>query len=174
MATAEKTRSSMYSDCALIAQLREYFAYDADTGELRWKKAKAKRTKVGAVAGVLDKRGYRYISFNYTHLLAHRVAWAFTHGSWPQSDIDHINGNKADNRLANLRDVSRSVNLQNQRRAHRASKAGLLGVSPLNGKFAARIFVAGTRHYLGLFDTPAQAHEAYLTAKRELHAGCAI
>jgi hypothetical protein len=97
-----------------------------------------------------------------------------THGAWPDGCIDHINGQKADNRISNLRKVTHAVNMQNQHRAARTSKTGLLGVSPNKTRFVANINVDGRRVYLGSFATAHDAHSAYLSAKRELHAGCVL
>jgi hypothetical protein len=92
----------------------------------------------------------------------------------PPRPIDHINGDPSDNRISNLRDVSRTENQENQRRAQRHNKVGLLGVSP-NGKgFISRIKVAGRKVNLGTFPTPEIAHAVYVKAKRYLHAGCTL
>ena len=90
--------------------------------------------------------------------------------------IDHVNGNKHDNRICNLRQVSSRENVQNQRRAHVSNKSsGLLGVTvKANGKCQARIFVGGKNLYLGSFDDAESAHEAYLVAKRKFHPSCTI
>jgi len=94
-------------------------------------------------------------------------------GEWP-SEIDHINGDKSDNSYRNLREVSRGENMQNKRKAHRNNKTGFLGVAREAGKYRARIRVCGKNRSLGMYDTPQQAHQAYLAAKRELHEGCTI
>ena len=95
-------------------------------------------------------------------------------GDWPTTDIDHINGDPADNRIVNLRMVSRGHNLQNQRKPHRDGKSGFLGVYLKNGKWQSRIMVGGVSHDLGRFSTPEDASAAYLQAKRKLHPGCTI
>jgi hypothetical protein len=92
-------------------------------------------------------------------------------GEWPAADIDHINGDRADNRWANLSTVSRAVNMQNLKRAHRDSETGLLSVSRHRKAFAATIMVRGRKHRLGTFPTAKQAHQVYLSAKRVLHEG---
>ena len=91
-------------------------------------------------------------------------------------EIDHINGNRTDNRIANLRAVTRGGNMQNQRRAHASNTSGLLGVyyKPKNKKWAAQIQANKKRMNLGLFKTAEEAHTAYLKAKRELHDTCTI
>ena len=92
----------------------------------------------------------------------------------PAVRVDHIDGNRANNAIANLRDVTRSVNHQNLRRARSDSAHGFLGVSPFFGKWKARITVNRVFQHLGVFDTPEEAHAAYLEAKRRLHVGCTI
>jgi hypothetical protein len=95
-------------------------------------------------------------------------------GRWPQFEIDHRNGIHDDNRWENLRDGTKSYNLQNQRKAHRNNKIGLLGVGKKRDGFQARIHLNGKTRYLGSFPTPELAYAAYLEAKRELHPGCTI
>lgn len=107
----------------------------------------------------------------YTH---HRVVWLMATGQWPAGDIDHINGNPADNRLANLRDVTRSVNQQNRLCAQANSIGGVLGVRARGRRFTAQVTVDGRAVHLGTFDTENQAREAHLTAKRKLHPGCVL
>lgn len=104
---------------------------------------------------------------------AHRVAWLYFYREWPAGDIDHIDGNKANNAIANLRVVSNRTNSENRYRANANNFAGLLGVRihRRTGRFEARIVVAGKLIYLGLHDTPAIAHAAYVKAKREYHQG---
>jgi len=97
-------------------------------------------------------------------------------GSWPANAVDHKDGNPQNNRFDNLRDVSTAGNIQNQRRAHDRNKSGLLGVSRLKGggRWRARICTNGVNTLIGWYDTPEQAHEAYLDAKRKLHTTCTI
>lgn len=94
----------------------------------------------------------------------------------PTKDIDHINGDKADNRICNLREASYSVNSQNRQKANANSKSGLLGAywQPAYGCWVAMLGISGKRKTLGRYPTAEQAHEAYLTAKRQHHAGCTI
>ena len=90
-------------------RLREVASYDPETGEFRWILPRKKVT-VGAVAGTLSKRGYIDICSDVRVYKAHRLAWLYVHGAWPEALIDHINGDKADNRLANLRPATKSEN----------------------------------------------------------------
>ena len=110
---------------------------------------------------------------------AHRLAWLFATGEWPKETIDHINGDRGDNRIANLRDVPRRINCENQRKARSVNRVGLLGVSRATGNrpgkpYTAFIGVRGKSVGLGYFPTAELAHEAYLAAKRRLHEGCSI
>ena len=163
------------NDCHPDAvEARRLFAYDPATGILT-RRVSAPKCRAGARAGCSTGVGhYRRVRFAGRMPQEHRVAWLMVTGWWPTGELDHINGRRDDNRFANLRDVSRSVNGQNQRRAPAGSSTGVLGVSPSRGRFKAQITVAGQQHFLGRFDCKHEAHEAYLKAKRELHKGCTI
>lgn len=154
---------------------REMLNYDAETGVLTWKVA-VRSVRRGDEAGNINARGYRVIKLDGARYRAHRLAWLITNGTWPTGELDHINGLKDDNRIANLRDVSRTINSQNQRRARSDSRSGLLGVSfdKSRGKWRAGIGVDGRERHLGRFNTQDAAHDAYIDAKRQLHAGCTL
>lgn len=155
------------------SRLKQLLSYDAKTGEFR-RIAKIKGVVVGSVAGRLMKHGYVSIGIDGGEYTAHRLAWLYVHGVWPSGYIDHINGQRCDNRIANLRDVSQSVNMQNVYAAKSNSKTGLRGVSwhAQRKKYTARIKVEGRYLSLGLHQTPEAAHTAYMDAKRRLHEGC--
>jgi hypothetical protein len=165
----------MYKNTVPLERLRELLTYDQSTGRLTWNLDRNGRVKAGDLAGGLDKHGYIDISIDRKKYGGHRVCWALHTGTWPKGDIDHINGVVGDNRIANMRDVPRAENLQNQRRAHRGSKTGILGVYKMaNGMFCSRITKNYKRYELGEFSTSAEAAAAYLAAKRLLHQGCQI
>lgn len=155
-------------------KLKELLSYDPATGVFTWRVSMNGRTQAGDVAGSFDVNGYRRIGVNRRSHKAHRLAWLYMTGEWPKAEIDHRNGSRADNRWINLRESDPILNAQNQRKAQSDSTTGFLGVSPLKGRFLARIKAGGKRKNLGTFSTPEQAHAAYLKAKRELHAGCTI
>lgn len=101
--------------------------------------------------------------------MAHRLAWQYATGDVPAADIDHINGVKNDNRLANLRPATRAQNMQNQRRARSDNATGILGVGCVRGRWKSQIQSDGIRMHLGTFDTAEHARSAYLDAKAARH-----
>lgn len=156
------------------ARLRELLHYDPSTGVFTWKVRAARRIHVGDVAGSVKGKGYLAIGVGGRLYPAHRLAFLYVRGVWPVNHIDHINGIHDDNKFSNLRDVTRSVNMQNQKKAHACNKLGLLGVRR-NGKgFQAQIRLGGRLKCLGTFPTPELAHVAYLKAKREHHPGAQL
>lgn len=161
-------------------RVRELLHYNPETGVFVWLKTRSKKVPPGSVAGGVNKvHGYNQIKVDGIKLPAHRLAWLYVHGYWP-NQIDHINGARADNRLSNLRDVTPQVNAQNVHKPRRDNKkSGLLGVGFGNKhrgpkKWTARVTVEGRRVLIGYFYTPEEAHAAYLSAKRRLHTGCTI
>ena len=144
-----------------IARMREYLAYDPDTGVITWLKPKANNGKAGKPTGCLSKStGYLYVVFDYTMVAAHRVAWALHHGEWPNGEIDHINNDRADNRLANLRIATRRQNAVNQ--PGRGSNTGVKGVYWYKNRYMALARDQnGKTTYLGRHKTLESAKAAY-------------
>lgn len=158
-------------------RLREVLEYNSETGEFFWK-IKKLRSQVGDKAGGLNAAGYIQIVVDGFNYYGHRLAWLYTHGRWPSGMMDHMNGNRADNRIANLREVSGRVNCEN-RRAPQSNKinGSSLGVSRTQSKtnpWFASIRVNGETVHLGRHPTEEAASAAYLAAKRRLHEGCTI
>lgn len=163
------------------AYLRERFAYDPKTGDLRWRKrprsdfatANACNTwnaiHPGHLAGWIHNRGYFAITLGAEDYLAHRVIWKMMKGIDPKAGIDHRNGDGFDNRWPNLRAATQSQNLCN-RRVPSHSKTGVKGVRLIpGGRYGAHIRVGGKFKHLGCFDTIAEAHAAHCEAARQLH-----
>lgn len=165
-------------DWLTIEEARSRLDYDPISGKLTWKKAR-NTLRIGSEAKSLDVCGYVQVNICGTMLKGHRLAWFIHYGEWPANDIDHINGVRNDNRIANLRCVSNQLNCQNQRNGTRPNKTGLMGVhfSPRAKeakRYRAKIWSNGKQIHLGCFETAELAHEAYLKAKRFLHPGCTI
>lgn len=151
---------------------RQVFSYDPDTGIIN---------RIITIGGCLpgpitrvDSAGYIRTSFAKKQISGHRLAWLLHYGEFPAKglEIDHINHDKTDNRIENLRAVTKSVNQHNLYKARPQNKIGLLGVSKANQKYQAEIVLPGSqRKYLGVFPTPELAHEAYLAAKNKYYPG---
>lgn len=155
------------------ARLREVLHYDPDTGVFTWVKPTNRRIRVGAVAGCIDgKHGHRIIiGIDGDLHLAHRLAWLYMTGEWPEHEIDHKNGDRMENPFDNLRDATRKLNQQNQRRARCDSKSGIQGVRAVGENFRASIRVDGSPVSLGTHPTSDQASAAFVEAKRLYHPG---
>lgn len=158
-----------------VETVQALFSYDALTGDLIRKTAPTYKNKIGDIAGSICKAsGYRIVKIKGVGYPAHRLVWLLVYGKWPDHEIDHINGDKADNRLCNLRDVPHQVNVQNLRASTSSSSSGILGVGPHGDRWRARILIEGKKISLGRFKTKEEARIAYINAKRALHAGCTI
>lgn len=95
-------------------------------------------------------------------------------GAHPPEVVDHINGDRTDNRWCNLRCVSVETNTQNRHVHGKNSQTRMLGVRKFQGKFRAAISLNGVQRHLGTFGSAEEAQAAYLTAKREFHQGCTL
>lgn len=157
-------------------RLQKLFSYDHDTGLFTRKLTTSSRAIAGMVAGSLKKDGRIRITVDSVEYMAHRLAWLYVYGNWPNGVIDHINGDPSDNRLCNLRDVTPEQNSQNKRKATSVSTTGMLGVEneKNRGLYRAVITISGKKKFIGRFKTAIEAHEAYKVAKREYHEACTI
>lgn len=148
-----------------IEKLRELFIYDATDGVLRW-------AAKGAPAGFINHKGYRMVGISGKQYRAHRIVLAMEHGRWPPEDlvVDHIDGDRDNNRISNLRLCTHSEN-QHNRDIPSNNSTGLLGVSydKEDRNWRASICVNRKRRRIGNYPTAEEAHQAYLNAKAELH-----
>lgn len=154
-------------------RLIELVDYDCETGLFTRKKAVGRSFK-GRVLGYQNNNGYIAFTLDSKKYYAHRLAWLFVHKKFPVHDVDHIDGNRTNNKIANLRDVPRSLNLENSTKAKSSNKStGLIGayLDKKTGKFTSRIQVNKQDKYLGYYETAQLAHEAYMSAKKQLHKG---
>ncbi|ABK00179.2 HNH endonuclease [Xanthomonas phage Xop411] len=145
-------------------------AYDSQTGTLTRKVWRGNTAKAGSVAGYPNSDGHLQVRVHGKKYLAHRLAWLLHTGSWPSKQIDHINGQKDDNRIDNLRECSNAENQQNAgKRSDNTSGVQGVGWHKQAGKWRARIKVNGKQINLGLFHTLAEAAAARAAAKQQYH-----
>lgn len=158
----------------LAAKAAGMVDYNPDTGSMRWK-MKGKDQKdatrwnsryAGKECGTTDDKGYRRILFRFGvgptfKIRAHRLAWFITHGAMPFGEIDHINQDKSDNRITNLRDVSREMNQRNGTRKGN-NTSGVPGViwNKQRKKWCAQASVNGKHRHIGMFDSLEEAAKA--------------
>lgn len=169
----------MYDFSMDIDYLRETVSYDPESGGMFWlqrPKYHFKGTKgynlwktrfAGKAPGSLDQKGYKRIPINGKVYRAHRLAWAVYYGEHPDGEVDHINGDPADNRIANLRVVKGSQNSRNQKR-RKDNKTGIPGVSwwPSREKWQAKIGIGKSKSKsLGFFETKDEAIAARRAAE---------
>ena len=150
-------------------RLKELVSYSPDSGVFTWI-AIRQGVKRGSVAGSVTNKGYVAIRVDGNLFMAHRLAWLYVHDRWPRDQIDHINGKRSDNRIANLRECLSAENQQNMKRRSDNS-SGLTNVCwhSQAGKWRSYITVGGVQRSLGLYTDRADAYRAFERAKRELH-----
>ena len=148
--------------------LKSLLHYSKESGAFRWRSSRSGIRSDGT-AGSRHNRGYLAIRIVGRSYLCHRLAWLYVHGRWPSHQLDHINGVRDDNRIANLRECTNAQNCQNAR--PHADGSGKLGTTweKRRRKWQAGIGLNGKRIFLGYFATQQEAHAAYLSAKQRLH-----
>lgn len=133
----------------------ELFTYNEETGLLIWKTRPSPRVKIGDVVGSIHHTGYRNVRVNKKNYLAHRIIWDMNNPGdrlQPGEEIDHIDHDKLNNRLSNLRKVSAGANCRNKSK-HNTNTSGQMGVYHFKayGKWRAQIVVSGSLIFLGNF-----------------------
>lgn len=143
---------------------RELFDYDEISGDLIWSARSRHRAHcIGRVAGHIDGEGYRRVKVDDKEYRAHRVVWLWVRGSWPMTELDHIDRDRLNNRIANLRETTRQQNCLNRdfskargvKRAHKSRSE----------RWMATITVNQRSIHLGTFNTETAAHAAYQRAR---------
>lgn len=170
------SQSESFNDEITSETLKEILHYDPNTGVFTWLPRKPTTWMVktwnsrhaGNEAGGFGLHGYRMIPVSRKSYLAHRLAWLYMTGQWPVDDIDHINGDRKDNRFSNLREATRAQNIYNQSTIR--AKSGYRGVKlhKKTGTYHARIAHEGQAISLGYFETAEMADVAYRTAEKLL------
>jgi hypothetical protein len=152
------------------AEMRAVIRYEPDTGRFFWLTPPSRAATKGGEAGWPDFQGYRRIRYKGRGIRAHRLAWLLVYGEWP-GHLDHINGDRSDNRIANLRECTLAENRQNAS-LRNDNTTGYCGVhlDRKKGTYYAVIRIHGKAHYLGRgFSTAEEAAAAYADGKRRLH-----
>lgn len=154
-----------------IAELGEFLRYEPETGHLYWLKRPGRFTskaKPGQVAGAKNAGGYMVINFRRRMFYCHRIAWALVHGTWPVSQIDHIDGDKANNRIANLRLCNHRQNACNS--VKRPGASGTVGVTQVKqtGRWKAQVSENGKHRFIGTYASKHEAAAAYWSAKEQI------
>lgn len=140
-------------------EINTRLGFDPDTGIVYW-------IATGKEAGGVNNHGYKRVKIGGKIYQAHRVAWFLYFGEWPEGMIDHIDQNKQNNRISNLRICDHSLNRMNTRTTK--------GFSRFRDKFQARFKFQGKTVYLGTFETEEQAKEAYQKRKNQYLSECEV
>lgn len=153
----------------ILNHINEYLRYDDSTGDFFWKKNPGSRVRFDKPAGTVIRGGYRRISIKKKFYLAHRLVWLFKHGKFPDSMLDHVNLNKLDNRIENLRECNNSQNQINTGLL-KTNTSGYRGVSfeKASQKWLSAIKVNKKRIIIGRFDKKEDAAIAYAKTSKSL------
>lgn len=156
-----------------LEQISAAMEYDRLTGSIKWLHRKdvppcINGRYAGKEAGKIDSHGYRLIRFNKKTYFAHRIAFLFMNGRWPDGQVDHIDRNPLNNSWANLREATHTENMRNR---PGLGPSGHKGVSYIakTGMWRAQIHISGKQHYLGSFETAELAGAAYISRASEVH-----
>ena len=139
--------------------LHKIMIYDPETGGFFWKVDRAANAKAGSAVFQSKSDGYRCITISNKTYRAHRLAWLYVYGTWPKV-IDHINGDREDNRICNIRDTTARGNARNKKRHRDGKLVGTSYVKHIN-KWGAQVLIKHKVHIIGYFRTELEAHEAY-------------
>ena len=154
-----------------FSRFHELLRYEPETGKLFWKVVTSNRAKVGSEAGSISKSGYRTLMVDGYRFLSHRVIFLMQNGAWPVQCIDHMDGDRLNNRISNLRECSIQTNNENKQSLVSKNSTGATGVYPAGKRFTAKIGIGGRSKHIGNFDTIAEAQKAYFDAKAKFHKG---
>lgn len=167
-----------------VDYLKECFSYDEHSGAMLWRERPHKhftpgRTRTAehkcnnwnalyASKPVSNVSRYGRVRIDGNGFLVHRIIWKLQTGQDPTGEVDHRDLGKINNRWNNLRDATHADNMRNRHAYTNNPSGGLKGAYPLQKKWQAKITYRGKSHYLGVFETAAAAHAAYVAAAIEL------
>ena len=153
-----------------LEKARQMLAYDQNSGNFYWRESPRIGVKAGSQAGTINSKGYRLIKIDGRHILAHRLAWYFVHGRLPFDQIDHIDCNRDNNCIKNLRECNNAQNAQRSS-VGKINKTGHRGICylPRHKKYQASIGYNNKRKNLGLYQDFDEAVEVYELAKQRVH-----
>lgn len=151
-------------------EVRRLLDYNPSTGVFTRLVRTSRRINVGDITGCPNEKGYLLISLQNRLYRAHRLAWLYVHGEWPPAEIDHIDGNRSNNAISNLRPSTHAQNMQNLAKKS-SNSSGATGVhwARNRSKWKAEIGANGSVVRLGSFSSKEEARNAYLAAKAKLH-----
>lgn len=156
------------TDLISAERLRELLDYSPETGVFYWRGDRGGRQFSGKPAGSRMSTGYIEICVEGWRIKAHRLAWLYHYGEYPKYVIDHVNGQRDDNRISNLRDVPFATNLQNQSAISENNATGIRGVSKVRDKYRVELQANGVRYHVGMFSSLEEAAKAYEAKKLEV------
>jgi hypothetical protein len=139
-------------------RLRHLLSYNPVTGEFHWV---SKRRKIlpGAKAGTVGNHGAVVIRVDDKLYLAHRLAWLYTYGTWPSMSVTHVNGDKTDNAIHNLREIS-IIEKANSTHKHKSGKLTGVSYNKRARKWVAYTRIGTSRHHIGCYNSELDAHAA--------------
>lgn len=152
------------------ARLKEVLHYGPETGLFTWLSTVIPPVYAGKISGYIDDYGYRVLNLDGNRRSQHRLAYLYMTGDYPVNQIDHVNGDRSDNRWCNLRPATDSQNRQNMKKKA-GTKSRFQGVTwfPRDGTWMSRIGINYKSVFLGYFKTEEEAHQAYVSAKTQHH-----
>ena len=150
-------------------ELKKFLDYDMETGIFTWK-IKRKRVNAGDIAGTCKLNGYLQIMINYKFYLCHRLAWLYIYGEFPNGILDHIDGNRANNKIFNLRQATSRQNNINAKLSKR-NTSGVKGVywHTQNKKWYAQININGKNKHIGFFNDIDSAKKSVMETREKYH-----
>lgn len=151
------------------ALVKELLEYDEQSGTFIWKVNPSRRTKIGDIAGSKTASGYHQIKILGKNYLAHRIAWLYVHGEFPDGFLDHMDHNPLNNRIENLRLATNQENKRNGS-LYRNNSTGYRGVYESGRRFEGYLKVNGERVFIGMFDTAEEASVAVESIAMKIHA----